>query len=101
MRNSMEARKPKRKVLNDIEFVDTLGASQILGISVSAVNRLVREEKAAEKNARDHHRSYTSKGIPFYQASKGADIYYPVPGLREFIRSRTRGMAFSTSEEAC
>lgn len=86
------------KVLNGVTYTDTNGAAEILECSVASVHRLVRAEKAAEKKAKAARRHYESRGIPFYQAGENTALLFPVPGLHEFIRMRTRGIAFNPQE---
>lgn len=97
------ARNERKRVdrkFGEVMYTNATGASEILNNSEEAVYRLVRKEKAREKKARESHKALgPSSGIPFYQADEGTELWFPIPGLYEFIRSRTRGMAFRTEDK--
>lgn len=83
------------KQIGEFVCTDIEGAKSILGLkSASAVHRLVRAEKQARKCAERSHKSHESHGIPFIQYVSGGALWFPIDGLREFVRARLHGMAF-------
>lgn len=85
---------PKEKNINGMRFVNAKLAAEMLGLSLTKIYRLVSEEKKAAEKALRNHKHRDSTGIPFYQPGKNMEVFFPVEGLKEFVRRNTYGCAF-------
>lgn len=90
----MKAKQNSEKEILGVRHVSIDKAAEIIGMTIPQLRWKIRADKQAIKEAQKKHKPIPEDGVPFYQAMEGAAIWFPVPGLEEFVSKRTFGMKF-------
>lgn len=88
--------KQTERMIFDVKHLCIELAAEKLGTSVSKLRKTIEDERKKRETAERNHKKIPSGGIPYYQATKGDTLWFPEPGLREYVRQHTYGVVFDT-----